>query len=140
MEPLLTVDARGPSRDDARWRARGDTLARCEGILRGALLKEGSGARVELKACLLDALADAGETLVISGNGDVIEPDDGLAAIGSGGSYALAAARALLAAVIVAFAGFFWYPLKRLIKGNNDEILEEDALEQNVQDGDIKEQ
>ena len=34
--------------------------------------------------------------LVLSGNGDVIEPDDGIAAIGSGGSYALAAARALL--------------------------------------------
>jgi ATP-dependent HslUV protease subunit HslV len=33
--------------------------------------------------------------LMVSGNGDVIEPDDGLAAIGSGGSYALAAARAL---------------------------------------------
>ncbi len=34
--------------------------------------------------------------LVVSGNGDVIEPDDGVAAIGSGGSFALAAARALL--------------------------------------------
>ena len=34
--------------------------------------------------------------LVVSGNGDIIEPDDGIAAIGSGGSYALAAARALL--------------------------------------------
>ena len=33
---------------------------------------------------------------VISGNGDVIEPDDGILAIGSGGSYALAAARALM--------------------------------------------
>ncbi|MDJ0851085.1 MAG: ATP-dependent protease subunit HslV [Myxococcota bacterium] len=33
--------------------------------------------------------------LVLSGNGDVIEPDDGIAAVGSGGSYALAAARAL---------------------------------------------
>jgi len=33
--------------------------------------------------------------LMVSGNGDVIEPDDGIAAIGSGGSYALAAARAL---------------------------------------------
>ncbi len=33
--------------------------------------------------------------LVLSGNGDVIEPDDGIAAIGSGGPYALAAARAL---------------------------------------------
>ena len=32
---------------------------------------------------------------MVSGNGDVIEPDDGVAAIGSGGSYALAAARAL---------------------------------------------
>ncbi len=33
--------------------------------------------------------------LVVSGNGDVIEPDDGIAAIGSGGGYALSAARAL---------------------------------------------
>ena len=35
-------------------------------------------------------------SLVISGNGDVIEPDDGLIGIGSGGMYALAAARALI--------------------------------------------
>jgi ATP-dependent HslUV protease subunit HslV len=34
--------------------------------------------------------------LVVSGNGDVLEPDDGIAAIGSGGSFALAAGRALL--------------------------------------------
>jgi ATP-dependent HslUV protease subunit HslV len=40
--------------------------------------------------------ADAEETLVLSGTGDVIEPDDGVAAIGSGSGYALAAARALL--------------------------------------------
>jgi ATP-dependent HslUV protease subunit HslV len=33
---------------------------------------------------------------VLSGNGDVIEPDDGLCAIGSGGVYALAAARAMM--------------------------------------------
>ncbi|MDD4951309.1 MAG: ATP-dependent protease subunit HslV [Desulfovibrionaceae bacterium] len=39
--------------------------------------------------------ADAENILIISGTGDVIEPDDGLAAIGSGGPYALAAARAL---------------------------------------------
>jgi ATP-dependent HslUV protease subunit HslV len=38
---------------------------------------------------------DAGSTLLISGTGDVIEPDEGVIAIGSGGSYALAAARAL---------------------------------------------
>jgi ATP-dependent HslUV protease subunit HslV len=40
-------------------------------------------------------VADNQSTLVISGNGDVIEPDDGIVAIGSGGPYALAAARAL---------------------------------------------
>ncbi|MFP4168352.1 MAG: ATP-dependent protease subunit HslV [Desulfonatronovibrionaceae bacterium] len=41
-------------------------------------------------------VADAENILVISGTGDVIEPDDGVAAIGSGGPYALAAARALV--------------------------------------------
>jgi ATP-dependent HslUV protease subunit HslV len=41
--------------------------------------------------------ADLEKILVISGNGDVIEPDDEMAAIGSGGGYALAAARALRA-------------------------------------------
>lgn len=41
--------------------------------------------------------ADARSTLLISGTGDVIEPDEGCVAIGSGGPYALAAARALLA-------------------------------------------
>ena len=43
------------------------------------------------------AVADADTSLVISGIGDVIEPEDGLIAIGSGGMYALSAARALLA-------------------------------------------
>ncbi len=47
-----------------------------------------------LEALLL--VADQQQTLVISGTGDVIEPDDGIAAIGSGGNYALAAARALV--------------------------------------------
>ena len=41
------------------------------------------------------AVLDRDHALVISGNGDVIEPDDGIVAIGSGGAYALAAARAL---------------------------------------------
>jgi len=41
------------------------------------------------------AVADSRHSLLVSGNGDVIEPDDGILAIGSGGSYALAAARAL---------------------------------------------
>jgi len=46
-----------------------------------------------LEAMLL--VGDPETVLVVSGNGDVIEPDDGIAAIGSGGSFALAAARAL---------------------------------------------
>jgi ATP-dependent HslUV protease subunit HslV len=41
-------------------------------------------------------VADAKSSFLLSGNGDVIAPDDGVIAIGSGGSYALAAARALL--------------------------------------------
>lgn len=40
-------------------------------------------------------VGDAERVLVVSGNGDLIEPDDGIAAIGSGGAYAVAAARAL---------------------------------------------
>ena len=41
-------------------------------------------------------VADSQTMLIISGTGEVIEPDDGIAAIGSGGNYALAAARALV--------------------------------------------
>ncbi|HEX4999793.1 MAG TPA: ATP-dependent protease subunit HslV [Terriglobia bacterium] len=41
-------------------------------------------------------VADGKNSFLIAGNGDLIEPDDGLMAIGSGGPYALAAARALL--------------------------------------------
>jgi len=48
-----------------------------------------------LEALLL--VADLERTFLISGTGDVIEPDGGVAAIGSGGPYALAAARALVA-------------------------------------------
>jgi ATP-dependent HslUV protease subunit HslV len=47
-----------------------------------------------LQALLI--VADAEQTLLLSGNGDVIEPEYGLAAIGSGGAYAQAAARALV--------------------------------------------
>ncbi len=42
------------------------------------------------------AVADAKTSLILSGTGDVLEPEDSLIGIGSGGSYALAAARALL--------------------------------------------
>ncbi|MBK6313401.1 MAG: ATP-dependent protease subunit HslV [Blastocatellia bacterium] len=47
-----------------------------------------------LEALLI--VADDKTSLVLSGNGDVIEPDDGIVAIGSGGPYALSAARALI--------------------------------------------
>lgn len=46
-----------------------------------------------LEAMLI--VADPSSVLVVSGNGDVIEPDDGIAAVGSGSGFALAAARAL---------------------------------------------
>ena len=42
------------------------------------------------------AVSNEEASLIVSGNGDVIEPDDGLIGIGSGGMYALAAARALI--------------------------------------------
>ena len=41
-------------------------------------------------------VADKNTLLVLSGNGEVIDPDDGVCAIGSGGNFALAAARALV--------------------------------------------
>jgi ATP-dependent HslUV protease subunit HslV len=47
-----------------------------------------------LEALLI--VADRNNTLLLSGTGDVIEPDEGVIAIGSGGSFALAAARAML--------------------------------------------
>ncbi len=48
----------------------------------------------QLEAMLIAANAE--DLLIISGTGEVIDPDDGIAAIGSGGMYALAAAKALL--------------------------------------------
>jgi ATP-dependent HslUV protease, peptidase subunit HslV len=48
----------------------------------------------QLEALLI--VADAKSTLMLSGTGDVIDPDEGICAIGSGGSYALAAGRALM--------------------------------------------
>lgn len=48
----------------------------------------------QLEALLI--VADPKQTFLLSGNGDVIDPDEGIATIGSGGSYALASARALM--------------------------------------------
>jgi ATP-dependent HslUV protease subunit HslV len=73
-------------------------LEQYSGNLRRAaveLAKDWRTDRVLRRLEALLAAVDRENSLVISGNGDVIEPDDGLLAIGSGGPYALAAARAL---------------------------------------------
>jgi len=61
-----------------------------------ALAKDWRTDRVLRRLEALMIVADQENTFVLSGAGDVIEPDDGVAAIGSGGSFALAAGRALL--------------------------------------------
>ena len=60
------------------------------------LAKDWRTDRILRKLEALIAVADKNELLVISGTGEIIEPDDGIAAIGSGGPYALAAARGLV--------------------------------------------
>lgn len=59
------------------------------------LAKDWRTDRVLRRLEALMIVADGERTFVLSGNGDVIEPENGIAAIGSGGAYALAAARAL---------------------------------------------
>jgi len=69
------------------------------GNLRRAAVELASDWRTDKMLRNLEALlivADTSETFLISGSGDVIDPDEAIAAIGSGGSYATAAARALL--------------------------------------------
>ena len=53
------------------------------------------GREQQVEEALL-VVADRESSLVVSGNGDVIEPEDGVCAIGSGGNFALAAARVLV--------------------------------------------
>ena len=60
------------------------------------LAKDWRSDRVLRRLEALLVVADKEHGFVISGSGELIEPDDGILAIGSGGSYALAAARALL--------------------------------------------
>ncbi|WP_394708336.1 ATP-dependent protease subunit HslV [uncultured Desulfuromusa sp.] len=62
-----------------------------------ALAKDWRSDKVLRRLEALLIVADKDLSLVISGAGDVIEPDDGVAAIGSGGSFSLAAARAMVA-------------------------------------------
>lgn len=61
------------------------------------LAKEWRSDRVLRRLEALLVVCDRDHGFVISGNGELIEPDDGILAIGSGGPYALAAARAMLA-------------------------------------------
>jgi ATP-dependent HslUV protease subunit HslV len=74
-------------------------LEQFNGNLKRAAVELAKDWRTDRVLRRLDALlivADVENSLVISGAGDVIEPDDGAIAIGSGGNYALAAARVLL--------------------------------------------
>jgi ATP-dependent HslUV protease subunit HslV len=73
-------------------------LESVNGNLRRAAVELAKDWRTDRMLRRLEALlvvADAESTLLISGSGDVVEPDDGIIAIGSGGNYALAAAKAL---------------------------------------------
>ena len=76
-----------------------EKLERYPGNLQRAaveLAKDWRSDRVLRRLEALLAVADRDHGFIISGTGDIIEPDDGILAIGSGGSYALAAARALV--------------------------------------------
>jgi len=73
-------------------------LEKFHGNLRRAAVELAKEWRIDKYLRRLEALLVVGNAesiLIISGSGEVIEPDDGVAAIGSGGPYALAAARAL---------------------------------------------
>lgn len=74
-------------------------LRTCDGDLRRAAVELAKEWRTDRYLRRLEAqllVGDPRQLLIISGDGDVIEPDDGIAAIGTGGPYAAAAARALL--------------------------------------------
>jgi ATP-dependent HslUV protease subunit HslV len=74
-------------------------LQEFNGNLRRAAVEMAKDWRTDRVLRRLEAMlvvADTESSLLISGAGDVIEPDDGLVAIGSGGNYALSAARALI--------------------------------------------
>ena len=76
-----------------------DKLSQCGGNLERAAVMlaqdwRGDKGLRQLEAMLI--VADKESMLIVSGTGEVIDPDDGVAAIGSGGNYALAAARALV--------------------------------------------
>ena len=76
-----------------------EKLTSCGGNLERAAVAlaqdwRGDKAMRQLEAMMI--VADKNALLIVSGTGEVIDPDDGVAAIGSGGNYAMAAARALV--------------------------------------------
>ena len=76
-----------------------EKLTQCGGNLERAavnLAQEWRGDTMMRKLESMLIVADGSGMLILSGNGEVIDPDDGVAAIGSGGNFALAAARALV--------------------------------------------
>ncbi len=76
-----------------------DKLTQCGGNLERAAVMLAQEWRSDKGMRQLDAMlivANKDTMLIVSGTGEVIDPDDGIAAIGSGGNYALAAARALM--------------------------------------------
>ncbi|MDD3335646.1 MAG: ATP-dependent protease subunit HslV [Eubacteriales bacterium] len=76
-----------------------EKLTQCGGNLERAAVSLAQDWRGEQGARKLESMlivADKNDLLILSGNGEVISPDDGVAAIGSGGNFALAAARALV--------------------------------------------
>jgi len=76
-----------------------DKLQQCGGNLEKAavaLAQTWRGDQVMRQLESMMIVADQRSLLILSGTGEVIEPDEGIAAIGSGGNYALAAARALV--------------------------------------------
>lgn len=76
-----------------------DKLSKYSGQLLRSAVEMAKDWRMDRNLRRLEALllaVDAESSLLLSGSGDVIEPDDGILAIGSGGPYALAAARALV--------------------------------------------
>ena len=85
-----------PSRSFERFEAK---LDKHQGhLVRAAieLTKDWRTDRVLRRLEAMLAVADSQASLIITGNGDVLEPEHGLISIGSGGAYAQAAARALL--------------------------------------------
>ena len=76
-----------------------EKLTQCGGNLERAAVAVAQSWHGDQAMRQLDSLmivADKETMLILSGNGEVIDPDEGIAAIGSGGNYALAAARALM--------------------------------------------